>query len=164
MGFAMTQTKFALIQEVIAELRRLGSGQPADADDLAFVEPRIAPIVDDLGLGVLELGGRETTRVIDAALHDGLGVHLVDQVGHVVGQPRPGGRDLGLDVLLAAGGVGHGASFAVSRTFSLCQPPAPRAPPERVTTVSRHDPKLSGMSKLAVGDVAPAFTAGSDCR
>ena len=38
--------------------------------------------------------------------------------------------------------------------------PAPGAAgtPERVTTVSRHDPKLSGMSKLAVGDVAPAFT------
>jgi hypothetical protein len=47
----MAQTKAALIQEVVAELSALGSGQSASADDIAFVEARVAPIVDELSKG-----------------------------------------------------------------------------------------------------------------
>lgn len=47
----MPQTKSALIQEVVAELSALGSGQSANADQIAFVEARIAPIVDELSKG-----------------------------------------------------------------------------------------------------------------
>lgn len=47
----MAQNKAALIQEVIAELSALASGQSASADDIAFVESRVAPIVDELSKG-----------------------------------------------------------------------------------------------------------------
>lgn len=47
----MAQTKSALIQEVVAELSALASGQSASADDIAFVEARVAPIVDELSKG-----------------------------------------------------------------------------------------------------------------
>lgn len=44
----MTQTKAALISEVVAELSALGSGQAATADDIAFIETRLVPIIDEL--------------------------------------------------------------------------------------------------------------------
>lgn len=47
----MAQTKSALIQEVVGELSALGSGQSASADDIAFVESRVAPIIDELSKG-----------------------------------------------------------------------------------------------------------------
>ncbi len=47
----MAQTKAALIQEVVAELSALGSGQSANADQIAFVEARVVPIVSELNRG-----------------------------------------------------------------------------------------------------------------
>lgn len=47
----MPQTKSALIQEVVGELSALGLGQPANADQIAFVEARVAPIIDELSKG-----------------------------------------------------------------------------------------------------------------
>jgi hypothetical protein len=47
----MPQTKSALLTEVIGELSSLGSGQPANADQISFVESRLAPIVDALSKG-----------------------------------------------------------------------------------------------------------------
>jgi hypothetical protein len=45
----MTQTKADLTREVVAELGALGSGQAApNADDVAFIESRIVPIIDEL--------------------------------------------------------------------------------------------------------------------
>lgn len=47
----MPQTKSALLTEVIGELSSLGTGQPASADQIAFVESRIVPIISELSTG-----------------------------------------------------------------------------------------------------------------
>ncbi len=82
----MSQTKADLVREVLGELFSLASGQVPGAEDTAFVEQRIDPVL--AGLAKRNIIYIPDAEEIDDEVFDALVAYLAQICGPKFGRPR----------------------------------------------------------------------------